>query len=168
MLQEIQAEYHQHLKTDFVRMLHDKLIVYKPIFKDVKHIGLIIVPSSLRRIIFSHYHAGPSGGHMGEYKNLFRIRMRFWWHGMRRDIKLWIKSCAACVSYNVWQNRKSELYFSWPVTTPFYIMHIDLWMPGKLIDEDGNTLQLMNRMCGLTQFVIPILVNDAVSEMLAK
>ena len=68
----------------------------------------------------------------------------------------------------MWRNRKSELYFSWHVTTLFYIMHIDLWMPGKLINEDGNTLQLMNCMCDLTQFVISILVNDAVSEMLAK
>ena len=29
---------------------------------------------------------------------------------MRRDIKLWMKACAAFIAYNVWRNRKSELY----------------------------------------------------------
>ena len=33
-------------------------------------------------------------------------------------------------------------------------MHVDLWMPGYLTDEKGNTLQAMNVMCDLTQFVV--------------
>ena len=105
---------------------------------------------------------------MGEYKTLFRIRMRFYWPGMRKDIKLWVKMCGQCLAYDTWRNRKSEMYFSWPITTPFYIMHVDLWSPGKLVDDDGKTLQLMNCMCDLTQFVISIIVDDARSEILAK
>ena len=81
-------EYRANLKASLICKLPDKLVLYKPIFKNVKYIGLIIVPLSLRRIIFSHYHAGPSGGHMGEYKTLFRIRTWCYWPGMRKDIKL--------------------------------------------------------------------------------
>ena len=127
-------------------MLHDKIVLYKAIFKNVKYVGLIIVPLSLCRLIFIHYHTGPSGGHMGEYKTLVYIRMRFYWPIMRKDIKLWVKMCGQCIAYNTWHNRKIDLYFSWPVTTPFYIMYVDLWMPGKSVDDDGNTLQLMNYM----------------------
>ena len=105
-------EYRANLKASLIYRLHDKLVLYKPIFRNVKYIGLIIAPLSFRRIIFSHYHAGPRGGHMGEYKTLFRIRTRFYWPGMRKDIKLWIKMCAHCISYDIWWNRKSELYFS--------------------------------------------------------
>ena len=47
-------------------------------------------------------------------------------------------------------------------------MHVDLWMPGKLTDSKGHTLQLMNAMCDLTQFVVSILVNEATSEILGK
>ena len=54
------------------------------------------------------------------------------------------------------------------MTTPLYIMHVDLCMPLKLVDDDGNTLQLMNCMCDLTQFVISILVNDTRSEIIGK
>ena len=105
-------EYRANLKASLIYKLHDKLVLYKPIFRNVKHIGLIIAPLSFRRIIFSHYDAGPRGGHMGEYKTLFRIRTRFYWPGMRKDIKLWIKMCAHCISYDIWRNRKSELYFN--------------------------------------------------------
>ena len=41
-------------------------------------------------------------------------------------------------------------------------------MPGKLSNEDGETLQLMNCMRDLTQFVISIVVNDATSETVAN
>ena len=41
-------------------------------------------------------------------------------------------------------------------------------MPEKLVDDDGNTLQLMNCICDLTHFVIIMLVNGARSETLGK
>ena len=34
-------------------------------------------------------------------------------------------------------------------------------MPGELLDEEGRTLQLMNCMCDLTQFVISFIVKEA-------
>ena len=60
------------------------------------------------------------------------------------------------------------MYFYWPITSPFYILHVDLWMPGKYMDDAGQILQLMNCMCDLTQFVILVLANEAISENLAK
>ena len=168
LLQKVKKEYHTFLKQNLIGILHRKLVLYKPIFRHKRYVTLIIVPETLRRKIFSHYHAGPSGGHMGEYKTLFRIRMRFYWPGIRKNVKDWVKCCAHCCAYNIWRNRKSELYFSWPVTTPFYIMHVDLWMPGHLTDDNNNTVQCMNAMCDLTQFVVSTLVDDATSENLAR
>ena len=114
-LASINSDYHPYLLIQHVGLLHGKLMYYKTIFRDCRHIALIIVPTSLRRSIFSHHHAGPSGGHMGEYKTMYRLRMRFYWLHMRSDIKTWVKSCAHCCAYDVWCSKKSELYFSWPV-----------------------------------------------------
>ena len=60
MLKLIPSEYHPHLKSHHINIQHGKLILYKAIFKHVKYIGLIIAPLKLRRLIFSHFHAGPS------------------------------------------------------------------------------------------------------------
>ena len=47
-------------------------------------------------------------------------------------------------------------------------MHVDLWMPGKITNDTGETMQLMNAMCDLTQFIVSILVTEATSESLSK
>ena len=105
---------------------------------------------------------------MGEYRTLFIIRMCFYWTGVCKDIKLWLKYCARCVAYNIWRDKKSEFYFSWPITTPFYIMHVEVWAPGHLVDENVNNLQAMNAMCDLTQFVISTLVKRGTAAYLAQ
>lgn len=86
------------------------IVFMKPIALTNKHLNLIVVPASLRKILFDHYHGGPSGAHMGEYKTLHRMRLRFIWPKMRGDIKTWVSSCAQCISCNAWRSKKSELY----------------------------------------------------------
>ena len=125
-LQNIHQSYHNPLRKSQIQLVDGKLIFFKPIFQNIKYIGLIIAPEPLRNKLFSHYHASPIGGHVGEYKTLFRMRQRFHWPNMREDIKKWIKGCPHCIECNIWRKRNSELHFSWPITAPFYIMHVDL------------------------------------------
>ena len=49
--------------------------------------------------------------------------------------------------------------FSWPVSSPFVILHVDLWIPSHHTNENGN-MALMNSMCNMTQFVVVIPVLD--------
>ena len=69
--------YHQALRENRIQFLHKKLILLKPIFAKQRYLSLVIVPASLRRRLFDHYHSGPTGAHMGEYKTLLRMRIRF-------------------------------------------------------------------------------------------
>ena len=94
------------MQNKTVHTLHDKLVVYKEIFKNRKYVTLIVVLEPLRHSIFSHYHASPNGGHMGVYKITFRIRMHFFWPKLRELIKTWVKACAHCSVYDVWTTRK--------------------------------------------------------------
>lgn len=168
MLKPIDSKYHQPLSEDRIQVANKKLILLKPIMHPQKYVGLLIVPESLRRNLFAHYHCGPTGAHMGEYKTLFRIRLRFFWPTLRDDIKKWIKGCPHCIAKNIWRNRRHELYFSWPVTAPFYIIHCDIWVPGKLLTAQGNTVSLLNAMCDLTQFVVSSIVENPTAAELAR
>ena len=167
-LQQIHQSYHRFLKRGQIQTLKGKLVLFKPILNETKHVGLIIVPSAMRRKLFTHYHAGPSGGHMGEYKTLYRLRARFFWPHMREDIKTWVKTCAHCIAYNVWRDRRSEVYFSWPVTVPFWIMHVDLWSPGDLTNNKGEKGYLMNALCDLTQFVVSVPTFNVTADYLGQ
>ena len=160
--------YKNALKRNQIYIDHNKLILEKDIMGASKTIRLVIVPKALRRQIFSHFHAGPTGGHMGEYKTLYRMRVRIFWPKMREDIKEWVRGCKDCVSYNIWRNRKQELHFSWPVTLPFYIVHVDLWSPGDSMKKfKTKEHTLLNTMCDLTQFVVSIKTAHTSAEPLA-
>ena len=77
IINSVAMGYRQHLKKNMIQIMGDKLVLFKPINMASKYITLIITPILLRCTISSHYHASPSGGHMGEYKTLFRLRFRF-------------------------------------------------------------------------------------------
>ena len=112
-------------------------------------------------------HATPVAGHMSECKTLYRIRLRLFWPRMRTDIKEWIHQCPHCVLTYCWRRRGQELIFSWTVSSPFAILHVDLWIPGHHIDEYGN-MALMNSMCDMSQFVVVVPVLDDSSATLAS
>ena len=57
--------------------------------------------------------------------------------------------------------------FSWPVSSPFAILHADLWMPGHFKDRNSN-VALMNVMCDMTQFVVVVPVPNEVASTLAE
>ena len=57
-------------------------------------------------------YTSPIAGHMGEYKTLYRIRLRFFWPCMRGDIKVWIQQCPNCILTCHWRRRGQELMFS--------------------------------------------------------
>ena len=55
---------------------------------------------------------------------------------MRCDIHRWIKQC---VYYHLtfrWRSKGQEIMFSWHISSPFTIIHVDLWMPGKYTNHD--------------------------------
>ena len=105
---------------------------------------------------------------MGEYKTLFCMKIQFHWPGMQNNIKEWIKGCPECISSSMWRNKRNKLYFSWPITAPFYIMHLDLWQPGKLTTQQYDPIYLLNCMCDLAQFVISTIITNPNSTELAR
>ena len=111
-------------------------------------------------------HATPVARHMGVYKTLHRFRLRFLWPRTRTDIKEWIQKCSHCTLTYRWKRRGQEFFF-WPVSSPFVICHVDLWIPGYHTDNNGN-MALMNAICDTSQFVVVVPVPDESSTILAS
>ena len=84
-------------------------------------------------MIFSLLHASPAVDHMGKYKTLYHIKIQFFWPKLRSNIYRWIKRCLDCQLTFRWRRRGQELMFSWPLSIPFIILHVDLWMLGNIL-----------------------------------
>ena len=76
-LAKVNSAYKLPLKDIIIKVINKKIVLFKSIIANQRHIMLIIVPLLLRRKMFSHYHACPNDGHMGEYRILYRIRLQF-------------------------------------------------------------------------------------------
>jgi hypothetical protein len=89
-LSDLNSAYRDYIRQDRLSLFEGKLVVYQPVQNNQEMLMLIIVPLSLRRDIFSAYHASPPTGHMGIYKTLHRIRLRFFWPHSRKDVTSWV------------------------------------------------------------------------------
>lgn len=55
-----------------------------------------VIPVSLRPAILRSFHDSSIAGHLGEAKTYARIRNRYYWQGMYKDVQYWIKTCQHC------------------------------------------------------------------------
>ena len=152
-LRELPSSYSNPLRDKLISIRGCRLTYTQPLSRSGRSLILIIPPTSLRRRIFELLHSDPSSGHLMTFKTLHRIRLRFYWHRMRHDIETWIRSCPDCISSNSAIRRSSELVYTWPVSSPFAIIHCDVWQPGAISAYDGSKY-FLGAMCDLTGFAI--------------
>ena len=58
----------------------------------------LVIPQTLTHDVLRALHNAPSAGHFGYRKTLLRVRQRFYWPGMNREIEEWCRRCERCAS----------------------------------------------------------------------
>ncbi|GFY02713.1 hypothetical protein TNCV_3505931 [Trichonephila clavipes] len=76
-------------------------ILCKKNFDPDGKLWLPVIPKHLRADILRHFHDAPTAGHLGFAKTYDRIRKRFYWPGMYRNVVRYVMHCREC------QRRKS-------------------------------------------------------------
>ena len=56
----------------------------------------VVVPRSLVESVLYHCHGQGVAGHPGSTRTAARVTGRFWWHGMYRAVRRWVKACLCC------------------------------------------------------------------------
>lgn len=83
-------------------------------------------------------HDAPTDGHLGQHRTLEKIAQRFWWAGLRGDVRRYVASCTTCQMRKTPPNqKKAELHQIPPPRSPFEVIGIDHLGPFP-ISEDGN------------------------------
>lgn len=59
----------------------------------------IVVPCSWRREVLKQCHDGAAGGHLGVDKTLSKVRQRYYWPGMRDDVRDYCATCSVCAQH---------------------------------------------------------------------
>ena len=76
-LSSLPAQYCSTIANNNRGIVEGRLVFYEIVMTITNKICRIVVPISLRQTMLSLLHASPAAGHMGEYKTLYSIKVRF-------------------------------------------------------------------------------------------
>jgi RNase H-like domain found in reverse transcriptase/Reverse transcriptase (RNA-dependent DNA polymerase)/Integrase zinc binding domain len=114
-------------------------ILYKKQFSHGNDSRVLVVPESLKYEILYSLHDDPfGGGHLGYARTYGKIRDRYFWEGMAKEIEAYCQSCPDCQSRKRPTQRPAGLLCPIPVGKPFSRLGIDLLGPMRKTPA-GNT-----------------------------
>ena len=104
-------------------------------------------------------HDSQIAGHLGVSKTYKNIYQRFYWPGMQKTIKFWIKSCEVCASQHSPKNRKlGELF---PLNVPMTAGHtISMDILGPLSITERNNRYVLVIIDHLTKWIELVAISN--------
>lgn len=90
----------------------------------------LFVPETLRAKVFEECHDNPTAGHLGIRKTYFKIRQKYYWHNMLRDVKKYVQECNMCASHKASQKLPfGQMGKHREVSQPWQVVAMDLMGP---------------------------------------
>lgn len=108
-----------------------------------KHHLQTIVPKEMLEEVLNQVHGTPTGGHYGQTKTLLKVKERFYWIGMTRDIKIWCLTCNVCASRKGPRTRSRGELVPTIVGEPFEKIGIDVLGPFPLTEKGNRWVLVM-------------------------
>ena len=102
----------------------------------------LVVPESLRPSVLHYLHNLTTSGHLGVAKTTGRIKERFYWVNVHRDVQKWCKSCDMCASRRGPPKKIQAPLAQYNVGSPMERVAIDILGPLPT-SEEGNKYLLI-------------------------
>ena len=104
---------------------------------------VVLVPKSLREEVLQLCHNIPSAGHAGRERTKAKLRNKFYWYGMTKDVKEYLQSCATCN-----QSKKNTLPGRMPMRSyhagaPMERVHLDILGPLPRTEQGYEYVMVM-------------------------
>ena len=134
--------------------------------KTQKKLYLVCVPKVMRTKIIQLNHDNPTGGHLGHQKCLYKIRNRYYWPAMSKEIENYVQLCEICFRTNLKFMKKPKNKFSiFTANYPGEFLCCDL--VGPLTQSKGyKWIVTMTDKFSRYSRAVPII--NATSEKVAK
>lgn len=117
--------------------------------------------------VLQQYHRSLLGGHAGLARTQNRINRFYWWPGMNKDIKDYIRACAVCEKSKIHRHTKAPMQVTSVASRPFEKIFIDLVGPINPPSNSGNHY-IFTCNCDLTKFGIAVPIPDATAITTAR
>lgn len=127
----------------------------------------IVVPPSLTQEVMRLHHDLPTAGHAGASKTLERIKAKFWWTKMDKDVLEYVKTCRSCSQRTNYGKSKAPLgeIFNEP-REPFEVIAADL--VGPLPISESRNVYILSVMDHFSRYCEFIPLPDQTAESVAR
>lgn len=122
------------------------------VFKDVftrKKTFQFIVPAALRDVVLKGVH--DEAGHQGQHRTLYLTRCRFYWQGLERDVKEYVRCCKRCVVSKSPEPEARAPLESVKMSRPLELVCVDFWSAEDSSNKSLDVLVLTDHFTKLAQ-----------------
>ena len=128
------------LWTDFRNLrIENDLIKRQKLIDEFNNLTQIVIQRSLLKEILPFFHE--HCGHFGMAETFDRVRERFYWPGMKKDIDEWVSSCEECCQKKSAHRKHIHSLTTWKPSHPFWQVALDIM--GPLPESSGNKYILL-------------------------
>lgn len=109
--------------------LMEKGVLYRYSAENDTEEAQLVVPAHKRKQVLAEYHDSETACHDGVDRTLGRIRLRYYWPGMRKTVLEYVKSCVDCQRFKP-SNLKPAGLLQTPVQSArFEVLSVDYFGP---------------------------------------
>ena len=101
----------------------------------------LVVPHAIREEILQELHAGALGGHLGEEKTSSKVKLRFYWPGMQKDVARWCQTCEACSTRKTAPKKNRSPLQTIQAGYPLQVVGVDIM--GPLPESEAGNLYVL-------------------------
>ncbi|XP_067633073.1 retrovirus-related Pol polyprotein from transposon 412 isoform X3 [Eurosta solidaginis] len=142
--------------------------------KILKHLEIVltepvetVTDEDKKQQLITIYHTDPIlGGHFGSKKVYAKLRTKYYWKGMTRDIAKFVKNCEKCLLNKVKPKTKENLVLTETPCKPFDIVVIDTI--GPLPQSDNGNKFAVTIICDLSKYLVTIAIPDKSAKTVAS
>ena len=138
-------------------------ILYKKRIRDIDNDAeyLFLMPNILRKEVFHQLHGNITGGHLGRRKTYDKIRKRFYWCNMHKDVSYWCRICSTCGSRKMPYRKAKAPMRQYNIGYPMERIVLDICGPYPVSKTGHRYLMVVS--CYFTKWVdaIPLKTQEA-------
>ena len=120
-----------------------------------------IMQKTLRKECFNHLHEYITGGHLGRSKTYDKLKKRFYWCNMHRDVSYWCRVCPTCGARKQPPRQAKAPMRQYNVGYPMERIAIDLSGPYHITKKGNRYLMIVSDYFTKWAHAIPLKTHNA-------
>ena len=121
-----------------------------------QHVLHVVLPLSLRKFVLEQLHNSVTGGHLGLRKTLSKVKQRYFWYQLRKDVKYWCSKCDTCAAKKAPHKKPRAPMCQYLVGAPWERVAIDILGPLPRTNKGNRYLMIVGDYFTKWKEAIPI------------